>query len=55
MFLHKELAVESAGPDKNSNIDQGNMQQYFNNKMDTISLFLFDKCLHNNGSKHYSL
>ena len=51
MFLHKESAIESAGADKSSNIEQGNMQQYFNNNEHALSLFLFNKCLHNNGSK----
>ena len=43
MFLHKESAIESAWADKSSNIEQGNMQQYFNNNVHTLSLFLFDK------------
>lgn len=51
MSLNKQSAVESAGADKSSNIEQGNMQQYFNSNVDALSLSLFDKCLHHNGSK----
>ena len=51
MFLHKESAVESAGAGKRSNIEQGNMQQYFISNVDALFLILPDKCLHNNGSK----
>ena len=51
MSLHKESAEESAGADKSCNIEQGNMLKYFNSNVDVLSLFLFDKYLHNNGSK----